>query len=207
MEPSDFLKIKEDASSYLTQHGLGPEEQTRISLFLQGIKNNNALIVSRIEFQSVNWVAYNFLHKQWFKELELSTLLFRTTKWSTNPFLYMDVARLQMDFWQKARLNDYLTGFFSLDRRFYEYLALSHAFLSEIRFISLLPPDTKLEDPFLMALYDIEIEHGRQIQTQIRLLKDMETSLPIKEKEKVVERQRNLVAEHYCNLLASLYSQ
>ena len=65
--------------------------------------------------------------------------------------------------------------------------------MSEIRFIPLLPPETPLTDPFVSALYGIEVENGRQIQTQIRLLKDMEVSLSQKEKEQVVEKQRDIV--------------
>jgi hypothetical protein len=80
-----------------------------------------------------------------------------------------------------------------MDRRFYEYLALSHSFMADVRIIPLLPPVVPLTSKYLTALHTIETENGRLIQSQIRLLKDMEVPLEVAEKEQIIADQRELV--------------
>jgi hypothetical protein len=134
----------------------------------------------------------------------LVTRLQKSTQWSLNPFIYLENSRLNVDFWNKTQAYSYLLGFFSLDRTFYEYLALSHAFMSEIRIIPLFPADFPLDNPFMAALYDAEVENGRLIQTQIRLFKDMDISLSRDEKEAIINEKREIVAGLFENLLESV---
>lgn len=181
------------------------EDQTRIALYLQAIKGLNASVLAKLEWQPVDWLPYRFLHGQYYREMELSTLLGRATQWSSQPMIYMEAATLSMDLWSRTEAAQYLPGFFEVDKRFYSYLALSHAFMSVIRFLPLLPPSMDLDsDPFLSALKAIEDENGRQIQTQIRMLKDLDAGLSRQERERIVEEQRERVEGSFAELLGLL---
>jgi|HigsolmetaGSP11D_1036233.scaffolds.fasta_scaffold02596_4 hypothetical protein len=193
--------IRKHAREYFARNPIGPDEQTRITLFLQGVKSINAAILARVEFQPFEWLPYKFLHNQYFKEVELSTLLGKATHWSTNPFIYIDATNLNLALWQKVNGAKFMSATLQADVTFYEYLALSHAFMSDIRFLPLLPATLPLDTPFLMALHEIEEENGRQIQTQIRLLKEMKVDLTQEEKERIIEDRRVVVAELFDRLL------
>lgn len=200
----EAVDMKEMAIRHFGSHQPTAEEQTRISLFLLNLKQANTMALAKNEFQMMDWLPYAFLHKQYYRELELATLLNRSTNWSLNPFIYAEAAQASAKFWLKTEAHRYMMGVFSLDRTFFEYLALSHAFMSEVRFIPLFPADYPLEDRFYAALYAVENENGRQIQTQIRFLKEMELPLSRKEKEKIVNEKRQIVADLFCDLLASV---
>jgi hypothetical protein len=193
--------IRQKAMDYFAQKLPGPDEQTYISCFLSTLKMVNASILSKIEMQPIEWIPYSFLHNQYYKEVELSTLLLKDTQWSINPFVYSEAAMLNTMVWQKADLNQYFTQIFTPDRLFFQYLAITHGFLSEIRLFSLFPPNVPLDNKFISALYAIEVENGRQIQIQIRLLKDMEVPLSENEKEDIVNKQRLIVADLFDRLL------
>ena len=183
----------------------GPEDQTRITMYLQAVKGLNAAVLAKLEWQPVDWVPYRFLHGQYYREMELSTLVGRATDWSSQPLIYMEAASMSMDLWSRTEGARYLPGFFEIDERFYSYLALSHAFMSVIRFLPLLPTAMDLEaHPFLSALKAIEEENGRQIQTQIRLLKQVDAGLERQARERIVERQRERVEDSFAYFLATL---
>lgn len=192
------------AQEFFSKNDIGSEQETRISLFIQGIKTANAAILAKIEMQPFSWLPYKSLHSQYYKEMELTTLLNKATSWSTNPFVYMEASQLNLKLWQKAEIATYLHGFFAPDEVFYNYLALSHAFMSEIRFLPILPPTKPLDTPFLSAIKEIEDENGRQIQAQIRLLKGMELPLSQDEKEQIVHHQRKIVQSIFCELLEAV---
>jgi hypothetical protein len=200
----DSRTIRKNAKGFFSQHAIGADQQTRITLFLQGVKSINAAILAKVEFQPFEWLPYKFLHNQYFREIELSTLLGKGTSWSLNPFVYLDATNLNMALWQETGAARFMGGFMQADRNFYEYLALSHAFMSDIRFVPLLPTALPLDTPFLSALREIEEENGRQIQTQIRLLKDMEIDLAPEEKERIVDGQRQLVSRLFDRLLTEI---
>jgi hypothetical protein len=195
---SDWRKI---AAAYFSKYGLESAEQTRISLFVLAVKQANSMILSKAEFQTLNWTAYSFLHNQYYREIELATLLSRATSWSSNMSIYLEMTQFDMKFWQKTQIGKYVWGSIARDINFFEYLALSHAFISEIRFIPLLPAQWKLTTPFLQTLHTIEIESGRLIQTQIRLLKEMELNLTLVEKEILVEKKRAIVESLFRDFL------
>lgn len=197
-------QIRKHAKAYFGEHGLQADEQSRITLFLQGIKSINAAILSRIEFQPFEWLPYKFLHNQYFKEIELSTLLGKGTQWTANPFVYLDATNLNLAIWQQTHAARYMQGFIQADRTFYEYLALSHAFMADVRFLPLIPASMPLDTPFLSAVREVEEENGRQIQTQIRLLKDMDVEMTHDEKEEVVDAQRAVVDALFDRLLAEV---
>lgn len=198
------IEMRKRAMEFFKQQELGPDTQTRISLFLQGVKSTNATILSRVEFQPMEWVPYKFLHNQCFKEVELTTLLGKSTAWSSNPMVYFAATQLNLAVWQETGAARFMNGILQVDRSFYEYLSLSHAFLSVIRILPLLPVQMNLNTPFLSALKEIEEENGRQIQTQIRLLKDMEIDLTHEDKEQIIETQRQIVEQLFMRLLSEI---
>jgi len=196
--------MKDAAVRYFAEHPLEAETQTRISLFLINLKQANAMQLAKNEFQPMDWRPYTLLHRQYFKEMELLTLLQRSTQWSLNPFTYMDASQISMKFWSRIKAYQFMTNGLSQDRTFFEYLALIHAFMSEVRFVPLFSTDYSLENQFYAALYAIENENGRQIQTQIRFLKEMELPLTRNEKEKIVEEKRRMVSSLFSELLTSV---
>ena len=198
------IEIRKCAMEFFASHEIGQDTQTRISLFLQGLKSLNASILARVEFQAMEWLPYKFLHNQCFKEMELTTLLGKSTSWSTNPMVYLAATNMNLALWQETGAARFMQGALQVDRTFYEYLALSHALMSDIRFLPLLPIHVKLDTPFLAALKEIEEENGRQIQTQIRLLKDMEIDLSREEKEQIIDSQRQIVEQIFERLLCEI---
>jgi hypothetical protein len=202
---SDNAKdIKAIATDHFASHALGADEQTRISLFLTTLKQANAMILAKNEFQPMDWRPFVLLHRQYYKEIEMATLLHKFTRWSSNPFLYAEAGQTSVAFWSRLNINQYLMNFFSQDKTFFEYLAVSHAFMSEVRFVPLFPPEHSLDDRFYAALYAIENENGRQIQTQIRFLKEMQLPLSREEKERIVNTKREIVGDLFCDLLAAV---
>ena len=199
------IEIRQRAMEYFKQQQeFSPDAQTRVCLFLQGVKSINATILARVEFQPMEWVPYKFLHSQCFKEVELTTLLGKSTAWSGNPMVFLAATQLNLALWQETGAARFMGGMLKVDRNFYEYLALSHAFLSVIRILPMLSVQTNLNTPFFSALKEIEEENGRQIQTQIRLLKDMAIDLPAEEKEHIIEIQRQIVEKLFLRLLAEI---
>ncbi len=196
--------IREQARHHFATHPLSSDDKTRICLFLQSVKSTNAAILAKIEFQPFEWLPYKYLHAQYYKEVEHSTLLAKATEWSFNPMLYMEATQINLSLWQAADINKFLTGVFEPNRTFYEYLALSHAFMSELRILSFLPPDFDLAERFIHCLHEIDQENGRQIQTQVRLLKDMKIDLPDTEKQEIVDHMHTVVAQALDTLLASI---
>jgi hypothetical protein len=75
----------------------------------------------------------------------------------------------------------------------YRGISLGHAQLARIRLNAVIPDDADPLDPFVVALRRIEQENGRMLQTQIRLLKNIGTEIPIEEREALVEQDQELV--------------
>ncbi len=198
-------EVKNKLAAQFAQNLPTSEQETRICLFLQNIHSANAAILAKIEFQQLAWQPYLYLHEQLYKNAEFITLLGKATKWTMNPLVYMEATQLNLMFWQKARFSQHILGFFQVNQQFYEYLALSHALWSVIRFVPLFPPSLDLhQNPFLSTLNQIEEENGRQIQVQIRLLKDMPVSLSVSQKEELLEKERIVVSEVFYSLLTQV---
>lgn len=197
------LKLK--ALAYFQGHELSSDDESLISLFISAIKSSNLLILSKIEAQPIEWQAYKYLHSEFFKDAQLYTLLPRATRWTFNPQVYLKGMELNMLLWNNANLPHYVLGFIEQDQKFFRYLALSHAFKSLVRFVPFFPTDKPMDTPFLSTLYEIEIQNGREIQTQIALLKNMPVkSLTIPEKERIVREERDFVERFLCNFLEYL---
>ncbi|NUM35969.1 MAG: hypothetical protein HUU50_15605 [Candidatus Brocadiae bacterium] len=205
-------KLKENEEKtkafFAKKQDLDSEEQTKITLFLQAVKGTNLMSLSQFQLTPVvkeEWVGYRFFHNQFYRELELSTLLAKGTKWSMNPFLYTQASMLNTSFSLQAQVYQFLLGGNFKSRTFLEYLALSHAVMTVISFIRLLPPDRVISGPFWTAIHEIEKNNEVQQQVQVRLLKDekKELSFPVsdEEKENIVYQYREIVENHFSNFL------
>ncbi len=200
-----LIEIKNKAKEYFSKNELNADHETAITLFISGVKSANVLILSKIEIQPVDWHAYKYMHAQYFKDLQLFSLLNRSTNWSYNPYIYYQLSSQTFNLWGTSNLNTYILGAFDLDAKFFRYLSLSHAFKTEIRFIPLFPSDLSLDTPFLSALYDVEVQNQREIQTQISMLKNIEVpSLTVEQKEEIVRNERQVVADSYVDFLKFL---
>jgi len=194
------------AAQYFTAHDPDADEQTLISLFLQSIKAANVAALSKIIMAPLDWLPFRVMHEQYFKEMEMISLLGKSTTWSMDPQVYADATAFNLNFMQKTHLMELMLPAAPvepaiIERAFYEYLALSHALMSRIRFIPFFPPNKPLNSPFLNTLSEIEVNNGRLIQTQIRLLKELPTSLSMEEREEIIARNTQVVAEHFTDLL------
>lgn len=197
------------ASQHFTKQDPTPDEQTFISLFLQSIKAANVAALTKIIMAPLDWLPFRVMHEQYFKEMEMISLLNKSTTWSMDPQLYADATAFNFNFMQKTSIMEFMLPAapvepIILERAFYDYLALSHALMSRIRFIPLFPPNKPLNTPFLNTMSEIEVNNGKLIQTQIRLLKDMPTSLTLEERESVVTKYGTIVSEEFTNLLRLL---
>lgn len=197
------------AAQHFTAQDPTTDEQTLISLFLQSIKAANVAALTKIVVAPLDWLPFRVMHEQYFKEMEMISLLNKSTSWSLDPQVYSDATAFNFNFMQKTGIMEFMLPAAPVEpvvveRAFYEYLALSHAFMSRIRFIPLFPPNKPLTSPFLNTLSEIEVNNGRLIQTQIRLLKDMPTSLTLEERESVVSKYGAVVSEEFTSLLRML---
>lgn len=203
--PATVAEARAAAKEHFRARGLSGDDQCRIALFIQAVKSANAMILAKVELQRLDWWAYRLLHDQYFKEAEMATLLARTAKWTMNPAVYWDAARITAKLWHDAEIARHLVSSIAVNHRFFAYLGLSHAFMAEIRFLQLFPTTWSLASPFLYALNAIEEENGRQIQAQIRLLKDVEApAVAPHERERIVEEQRVIVLGVFADFLRSL---
>src|ERR1035437_558212 len=160
--PSIKPEIMEKAIKHFADHDLSRDEQTLIALFLQSLKTSNAAVASKIIAAKMEWLPFRFIHEQYFKEMELISLLAKSTEWSMNPQVYAEAGALNLKLMQKTKIAQYMMGQFADETDFYEYLALSHAMMSQIRFIPLLPASKALDTPLLNALNEIEVNKDRK---------------------------------------------
>ncbi len=198
---NDIANLRKRIREHFARGSVHPDDQTRITLFIQSIKAINSAVLAKVELQPFDWQPYRALHNQYYREVELATLIGKATAWSSNPFLYMEATNLNLELWNRTGAARYLQGLLALDETFYSYLALSHAFMSVVRFIPLLPTSMSLDTPFLQALKEVEEENGRQIQVQIRLLKQADCGLEAEQRERIVEEERNKVESCFRELL------
>jgi hypothetical protein len=189
------------AATYLAEHGLGTREKTKISLFLLGAKGLNVAFLSGVEMKPFRSAADEWLHSQYFRELELIGLLQRVTNWSPEPTIYAQAMSLNANLlattmgvpaWPSAMQNAEMV---------YSGLALGHGFLSEIRLTPILPADLPRDDIYVSAIERVEAEAGRMIQIQIRLLKEASIELSRERKEQIIEDKRKAVANVYAAFL------
>ena len=194
------------AREAITARGFDPDMQTRIALFVGTAKNVNLALLGAAELLPPTGIAYPFMHGQYFREGEFSTLLARVTRWSTNPQTYAQAAAVVGPLWQEYWRIQGLLGTVLDPRAAYRGLAYGHALLARVRLAPVIPATADELDPFVAALRRIEQENGRMIQSQIRLLKEMPVDMALEERERVVEEEQAVVDEAFGRFLGWLAS-
>jgi hypothetical protein len=175
---------------------LEPAIQTRISSFLISIKQVNALILFQIESQQRAWAPYALFHNQLSREVEMIGLLQRVTDWSMNPSVYFNAGISNLRHLCGLQFFRFLPVNLAMDPLcLYRYLALTHALYAHLRFIPLLPLELPLEHQYLAFLRTLETVHGRQMQAQIAMLRQLPVSLSERERETVVGEENRRVRE------------
>lgn len=187
--------------------GFDPETQTRVTLFLSAAKSSNATFLGCAQLLPVGDLVMQFLQAQQFRELEFVTLLARVTRWSPNPLLYVAsgsiIAPLWAHWWAAPTIVP-ATAMPAGAERVYGGLAFGHALLAHVRLTPAIPAGGDPLDPFVVALQRIEQENGRMLQTQIRLLKEACTELPLEQREAIVEEKSKLVEAAFARFLGWL---
>jgi hypothetical protein len=196
-------QLYDRARTALGAHGFDPDTETRIALFLGGAKCVNATMLAAAEIQPEITVAYPFIHGQYFRELELASLLARVTHWSTNPMVYAEGAMLVAPLWSEWWRIQAPVGQAFDARAAYAALALGHALLARVRLAPAIDGVDEM-DPFVVAMRRIEQENGRMIQAQIRLLKDGASPLANVERERMIEAEQVVVDEAFGRFLESI---
>ena len=192
------------ARDAIAASGFDRDTQTRIALFVGTVKSLNAALLAAAEMLPSNSVAYPFMHGQYFRETEFASLLWRVTRWSTNPQIYWEASAIAAPLWNEWWRIQGPIGTLLDPTSAYRGLALGHALFACLRFAPVMPRAVDELDPFVVALRRIEQENGRMIQAQIRLLKEMPIALPLPEREQIVEEERNTVDEMFARFLAWL---
>jgi len=186
-------ELYDRARDTISAKGFAPEIQTKIAILLTAAKNVNAMVLSSAEVQPFFTVAHQFIHSQYFREVEAVALLARVTRWAGNPLLYAEGTTVVAPLWAEGWRVVLPPGPLLDPRAAYSGLALGHALLARIRLAPVIPAKTDPLDPFAVALLRIEQDNGRMLQTQIRLLKETGGDVPLAEREALVEQKQEAV--------------
>lgn len=172
---------------------LHPDTQTRIAGFLIGIKRYNSMVLSKFEWQPVEWIPYALLHGQLYREMELIGLMQHICSWSMNPNVHFKSFTTQLRVYSDLRFSEYLFSPVAADLSFYRYLALSQGLYAHLRFLRLLPLEVPLEHKFLVLLRSLEVIHGQQMQGQMQMLRHFPVDLSEEEREAIVGEESERV--------------
>lgn len=185
--------LDKEESERLGKIILEPDTQTRIASFLISIKQSNSLVLSKFEWQPVEWIPFALLHGQLYREMELIGLLQHVCSWTLNPAIYVKAQQTQLQVYSDLKFSDYVFSPAAADLGFYRYLALSQALYAHLRFIRLLPLDIPIEHKFLVLLRSLETIHGQQMQGQIQMLRHFPVELSEDERETIVGEESERV--------------
>jgi hypothetical protein len=181
------LALYDRARAAMIKSQFDATAQTKIALFVGTAKVINAAIMSGFEARPEVDVAYPFAHGQYFRELELASMLARVTQWAPSPLVYAEAAAITAPLWlawSRVCLDALPVA---NARAVYGAIALGHALLARVRLAPVIHEDADPLDPFVVAIRRIEQEGGRMIQAQIRLLKDGNVPLGPREREDIIE--------------------
>lgn len=181
-----------------------PDDQTRITLFVQSVKAINSAVLARADLQHSDVPSHEALRQQYFKEVELATLLGKATAWSANPLLYMEATNLNLELWNRTGAALYLQGLLADQQLFYRYLALSHALLDVVRLWPFLPDDQGPDTPFLRALDQVETDSARESAVQSDLLATLEEPIGQEQAAAIRTHERTQVETCFKALLDRL---
>ena len=194
----------DQARDRIAETGFSPEIQSKISLVLCAAKNGNLAFQNSMQWLPNLGVVQPFVISQAAREMEAIALLTRTTQWANDPALVMEAGRIAAPLaiaWTQIMMPP---GPMFDPQAVYRGISLGHAQLARIRLAAIVPDNADPLAPFVVALARIEQENGRMLQTQIRLLKNIATDIPLEQREVLVERDQELVDGVFNALLAWL---
>ena len=192
---------RERLRTHFARGSVHPDDQTRMTLFIQSVKAINSAVLARVEFQPFDPQPAQALQQQYLKEVEAATRLGKATAWSSSPMLYMEATNLNLELWNRTGAALYLQGLLSETGTFFRYLALSHALLDVVRIVPLMPEDMPGDTVFMQALTQVEEESARQVRVQEALLLDLSGALEQRERERTCQHQREQVVTCFQGLL------
>jgi len=195
------LAAYDAARSAIEQTGFTPVVQTKISLFWGAAKNVNAAFLWTVQLYPLAPLAQQWIHSQYFHEVEASLLLGRVTRWATQPKLYVEAMGMAAPLWEGLRAVQPFPMLAFTPRAYYRGLALGHALFSQVRLTPAIPANASETDPYVAALRRIEQDDARMLQTQIALLRVSCPELPPEEKETVVEEEQKRVQGAFLHFL------
>jgi len=177
-----------------------PRQQTRVASFL--ISAHGALarkLAFTLPWQmNAGWQTE--LNAQFYREVEIVSLLLRATSWVVDPELLM-LSSLWEAAWLPKPLANLPDTSLALN---IDTAALGHAVHAAIRPAALLPDTVPAEDAFVMALRRIEFESGRLIQAQILFLKSQDL-LPYRDAvNSAVESRHHQVRKLWTEMLVGI---
>jgi hypothetical protein len=189
------------------RNGFDAEAQTRIAVFVGAAKGVNATFLGNLSLFPGMTVAQEFIHSQYFREIEFGALFARVTRWSFDPMVYASALSIAAPLWQALwSVHGPVIGPLLDERANLRALALGHALLACVRLTPVIPRGADETEPFVVALRRLDQENGRLIQTQIRLIKDAPFTLGEEEREAVLRAEQSVVDAAFEAFLASLAS-
>jgi hypothetical protein len=194
--------LYDQARDRVAEEGFTADVQTKITVFINATKGGNVAYHSGVQWMAGLNVAQQHALSQYSRELEAISLLTRTARWSTDPALFMRAQQIVAPLvtaWSQIMLAP-LGPLLNRDAA-YRGMALGHAQLARIRLTPIIPETADALEPFVVALRRIEQENARMLQLQIRLLKSMDSELPVETREAQLETYQRLVDEVFRELL------
>ena len=175
-------------------------QQTRIGAFLLSAHGAQARQLAATMPMHLRQPRHIELHAQYFREMEILSLLAHSTTLVYDP--YLPLLSWQ---WESAWLPRPMQGaadhFHGL---WVDMAALGHAIHAGVRPAALLPENVAPLDPFVQALRRIEFESGRLLQAQILFLKGPQLADVRAEVAAAVERRHQQVRELWQAMLRGL---
>jgi hypothetical protein len=185
----------------LEQDGRIPaDQQTRISSFLVSAHTAQARQLAMSMPLHIRQAWQLELHSQYCRELEIISLLARSTTWVPDPQLFFLVWQWEMAWLPRPvhAAGDHHEAIMV------DMAALGHAIHAGIRPAALLPESVDPTDPFVVAMRRIEFESGRLIQAQILFLKGPQLLAVRDDVAAAVERRHAQVRELWTAMLKGL---
>jgi hypothetical protein len=185
----------------LEQDGrIPPHQQTRIASFLISAHAAQARQLAMAVPFRIRHPWQLELHSQYCRELEIISLLTRSTTWVPDPQLIFQAWQ-----WELAWLPRPVHAAADHQEAFLvDMAALGHAVHAGIRPAALLPESVAPTDPFVVAMRRIEFESGRLMQAQILFLKGPQLVAVRDDVTEAVERRHAQVRELWTAMLKGL---
>ena len=175
-------------------------QQTRLSAFLLSAHSAQArqLAVALPWGLKDGWQVE--LHSQYCREIEILSLIGRSTTWVADPML-----TLMMWHWETAWLPRPAQGVTDQSLAvLIDLAAFGHAVHSVIRPAALLPEFEPHNNPFALAMKRVEFESGRLMHAQIVFLKSPQL-VPVRDAvSAAVERRHSQVRELWDGMLEGM---